>query len=183
MTKRILAFGLVASLLGATVACTNQEGESESPAMLTVDLEDQAGLTDVDPPGIVVIPTIILQSRLKNPTQGNPQGFADVQVDQYRVSYVRADGGTRVPPAQDFAAGVIVPTPGTATLSDYPVLSETDLRRSPFDQLLPLNGGFDRETGSPEIRIFYDVTFFGRTLAGQRVQSNTARGVRIFRNL
>jgi hypothetical protein len=51
---------------------------------------------------------------------------------------------------------------------------------TPFDQLLPFNGGIDRETGNTEIRMFYDVTFFGTTVSGHRVQSETATGVRIF---
>jgi hypothetical protein len=65
-------------------------------------------------------------------------------------------------------------------MTDFPVLSQTALQGTPFDQLLPFNGGVDQETGSNEIRLFYDVTFFGETLSGQRVQSETATGIRIF---
>jgi hypothetical protein len=85
-----------------------------------------------------------------------------------------------VPPDQTFAAGHHLSTPGSSTLTDFPVLSQTALGQSPFDQLFPFNGGIDRETGSNEIRLFYDVTFFGQTVAGQRVQSETATGIRIF---
>ena len=34
---------------------------------------------------------------------------------------------------------------------------------SPFDQLLPFNGGFDRETGKAEIDLAVDISFFGHT--------------------
>ena len=47
----------------------------------------------------------------------------------------------------------------------------------PFDQLLPFNGGIDRETGETEIDTTFDITFFGTTVSGHRVQSETASGI------
>ena len=172
-----LAF-IVAAALAA--ACTNKQGETEQPVTITVDLQDQAGLTNINPDRTITIPTMVLQSRLKNPDASNPAGFADVQLNQYVVHYHRNDGGTRVPPDQVFAAGHHLETPGTVTLTDFPVLSQTALAGTPFNQLLPFNGGIDQETGSNEIRLLYDVTFFGQTVSGQRVQSETATGIRIF---
>ena len=176
-------FSLSIAILAAAfvcASCTNKQGETESPVSIAVNLPLQAGLTNVNPARTITIPTMTLQSRLKNPTQSNPQGFADVQLSFYTVRYYRNDGGTRVPPLQTFAVGNLLPSPGSVTLTDFPVLSQTALGQTPFDQLFPFNGGFDRETGSNEIRLFYDVTFFGQTLAGQRVQSETATAVRIF---
>ena len=179
MTKRaLIALALIA--LAAAPACTNDEGESEAPVFLTVDLADQAGLTVLNPPRTITIPTMEITSHLKNPSQTDPQGFADVQLNRYTVRYRRADGGTIVPPLQTFAAGGLVPSGGTTTLQEFPIISQTAIQNSPFDQLFPFNGGFDRETGSNEIRMFYDVTFFGQTASGHRVQSETATGVRIF---
>jgi hypothetical protein len=171
-------------LLGAAVAlssgCTNKQGESESPVFITVDLTDQAGLTDINPPRTVTIPTMTLHSHLKNPTASDPQGFADVQVKRYTVTYRRSDSGTIVPAVQEFAVGMVLPSGGTATLTDFPIISQTALQGPPFDQLFPFNGGIDRETGSNEIRLFYDVVFYGDTASGHRVQSETATGIRIF---
>jgi hypothetical protein len=178
-TKALVALALAAGLALAS-ACTNKQGETEAPVFLTVDLTDQAGLTNINPPRTITIPTMTVNSELKDATATDPQGFADVQLNQYTVVYRRADGGTIVPPVQTFAAGVVVPSGGSATLSDFPILSQTALQGSPFDQLFPFNGGIDRETGSNEIRMFYDVTFFGNTVSGMRVQSETATAVRIF---
>ena len=50
----------------------------------------------------------------------------------------------------------------------------------PFDQLLPFNGGIDQETQRTEINLAYDLTFFGTTVSGKRVQSDTASGLLIF---
>jgi hypothetical protein len=182
--KRVLAFGLVVVLIGAAVACTNDEGETEAPVFITVDLELQPGFINVEVPAPVQIQTIELQSRLKNPSQTDPQGFADTQITRYTVVLRRTDGGTRVPPSQPFVfgAGVLVPSGGRATLSNFPVIPFSAIQQSPFDQLLPFNGGIDRETGRTEIQTAFDLTFFGQTVSGHRVQSETASGILLFRN-
>ena len=54
---------------------------------------------------------------------------------------------------------------------------------TPFDQLLPFNGGIDRETGLNEIDTAFNITFFGSTVSGHRVQSETASGIMLFRFL
>jgi hypothetical protein len=73
-----------------------------------------------------------------------------------------------------------VPSGGTATLSNYPVMYAATLSGPPFDQLFPFNGGVDRETGKSEIDTAFDITFYGHTVSGQRVQSQTASGILIF---
>jgi len=184
MNRKRLAIALLAAALAAP-ACTNEEGETESPVFITVDIELQPGFinVNVNPPAPVQINTMQLQSRLKNPRATDPQGFADTQINSYRVHFRRTDGGTRVPPDQVFGAGIVVPSGGNATLSNFPVLPASALQESPFDQLLPFNGGIDRETGKNEIQTAFDITFFGRTVSGHRVQSETASGILLFRAL
>ncbi|HEY2797106.1 MAG TPA: hypothetical protein VGK26_04395 [Thermoanaerobaculia bacterium] len=181
LTKKTLAAWVaLASALTLATACTNKQGETESPVFLTVDLTDQAGLTNILPARTLTIPTITITSHLKNPGAPDTAGFATVQLADYTVTYRRADGGTIVPPVQQFAVGETVASGGSVTLSDFPVLSQGAMAGTPFDQLLPFNGGIDRETGNTEIRMFYDVVFFGQTVSGFRVQSETATGLRIF---
>lgn len=170
---------LLTALLGlalALPACTNKQGESESPVFVTIDLPLQPLSKSITNPTPLTIQTITLRSRLKNPRQADPQGFADVQINTYTVSYSRRDGGTRVPTPEQFSAAVLLPSGGTTTLSGFPIMAASTLERSPFDQLLPFNGGVDRETGLSEIHLFYSITFFGTTVSGQRVKSETATG-------
>jgi hypothetical protein len=127
-----------------------------------------------------LIPTTTLASHLKNPAQTDPQGFANVMCESYTVHFGRTDGGTRVPPDQTFGCGVLIPSGGAATLTNFPILVASAIQQSPFDQLLPFNGGLDRETGKPEINTAFAITFFGHTVAGQRVQSTTATGGLLF---
>ncbi len=174
----------IPTLLGAlavlATACTNKQGETEAPVFITVNLTVQQGFVNVGVVAPVQIPSIALTSQLKNPSQKDPQGFADTQLESYTVHWHRTDGGTRVPPDATFPVGVLVPSTGSATLANFPVLTASQVQLSPLDQLLPFNGGFDRETGRSEIDMAFDITFFGHTVSGLRVQSETATGPLFF---
>jgi len=179
--KRRIVLLPAALLLGVLLtACTNQAGSSESPVTITVDMHQQPGFISVSANAPVQLQEINLVSHFKSPKASDPQGFATVQLNEYIVSYSRRDGGTRVPPPETFAVGGIITAGGTATLNNYPIMTASATQQSPFDQLLPFNGGIDQETGKSEIQIFFSVTFFGNTVAGQRVQSETATSFVIF---
>jgi hypothetical protein len=178
MKKFLIAVVLVA--VAAAPACTNKQGETEAPVFITVNIQLQPGFVDVGTPAPVQIQTMVLSSHLKSSAASDPQGFATTTINTYIVHFRRTDGGTRVPPDQTFGCGVTVPSNGTATLSNFPILPVSAIQAAPFDQLLPFNGGVDRETGKTEIQMAWDITFFGQTAAGQRVQSETASGGLLF---
>jgi hypothetical protein len=179
MKKRAL-FAVALVLIALSPACTNDEGETEAPVFITVSLEVQPGFVDVGTPAPVQVATITLSSHLKNPTATDPQGFATTQINSYTVRFRRTDGGTLVPPVQTFGAGITVEPDSSSTLTNFPILPASAIQQSPFDQLLPFNGGVDRETGRNEIQTTFDITFFGRTASGHRVQSETASGILLF---
>lgn len=180
MRKTIL-FALTALVaLAFAGGCSNTQGTTESPVFITVSIDLQPGFINVAVPAPVQISTMTLASHAKDPTSPDTQGFSDVQINQYTVTFRRMDGGTLVPPPQSFGCGVLVPHEGNATLSNFPVLYATALQQSPFDQLFPYNGGIDRQTGRPEIDLAFDITFFGTTVSGKRVQSDTASGLLTF---
>jgi len=175
----LLAMAMVGALAFAG-GCSNTQGQSESPVFLTVNIEFQPGFINVAVAAPVQIGTITLASKRKNPDSIDTLGFSDVQVNSYTVAFRRTDGGTRVPPLQTFGCGVLVPHDGTATLTDFPVLYAVALQQTPFSQLLPFNGGIDQETRRNEIDTAFDITFFGTTVSGKRVQSDTASGILTF---
>ncbi len=180
MRKTFLLGMAALAALAFAGGCSNKQGTTEAPVFITVNIELQPGFINVADSAPVQINTITLRSHLKDATSVDPQGFSDTQVNQYTVAYRRTDGGTLVPPLQTFGCGVLVPHDGTATLTDFPVLYATALQQTPFDQLLPFNGGIDRQTGRPEIDMAFDITFFGTTVSGKRVQSETASGILTF---
>ena len=77
--------------------CMNKQGETEAPVYITTSLTSQAGFVNVGVIAPVQIPSIVLKSTLKNPSQSDPQGFATVTLESYTVHFRRIDGGTRVP--------------------------------------------------------------------------------------
>ena len=176
--KVVLGIALAAVLAFAS-GCTNEQGETESPVFITVNIEFQPGFVNVADVAPVQIDTITLRSELKDGI--DPRGFADAQINSYRVTFTRTDGGTVVPPPQTFGAGIVVPVRGSATLENFPVLYAPAVQQAPFDQLLPYNGGIDRETGRDEVDTSFNLTFYGQTVSGHRVESQTASGILIFR--
>lgn len=180
MRKTILVGWAALAALTFAGGCTNKQGTTESPVFITVNIELQPGFVNVAVPAPVQINTMTLQSHEKDPTTVDTQGFSDVQVNQYTVSYTRTDGGTIVPPMQTFGCGVLVPHDGTATLTNFPVMYASMIQQAPFDALLPFNGGLDPQTGRAEIDLAFNITFFGTTVSGKRVQSETASGPLLF---
>ena len=180
MRKTILVGWTALAALAFAGGCTNKQGTTESPVFLTVSIDEQPGFINVAVPAAVQVQTITIASHAKDPTTVDTQGFSDVEVTSYTVSYTRTDGGTVVPPMQTFGCGVLVPHEGTATLSNFPVMYASQIQQAPLDQLLPFNGGIDRETGRAEIDMAFNITFFGTTVSGKRVQSETASGPLLF---
>lgn len=180
MRKTILLGCTVLAALAFAAGCSNTQGTTESPVFITVSIDLQPGFINVAVPAPVQINTMTLQSHAKDPTSVDTQGFSDVQINQYTVTFTRTDGGTLVPPPQTFGCGVLVPHDGNSTLTNFPVLYATALQQSPFDQLFPYNGGIDRETGRAEIDMKFNITFYGTTVSGKRVQSDTASGILTF---
>lgn len=177
--KKLLYLAALAALV--TVGCTNKQGDSEAPVFITVDISRQPGFMAVSDGTAVQVTEMLLHSHLKNPNQTDPQGFGDVQINSYKVHWRRTDGGTVVPKDQTFGAGVLLPSGGNATLNNFPILHAADTQLSPFDQLIPFNGGIDRETRRNEIDLAWEITFYGQTASGLRVQSDTASGILLVR--
>ena len=89
-------------MLAFARGCTNKQGQTESPVFITVSIDFQPGFINVAVPAPVQIDTITSQSHLKNPDSVDTQGFSDVQLNSYTVTFRRTDGGTIVPPVQTF---------------------------------------------------------------------------------
>ena len=180
MKKTQLIAMALAGAMAFAVGCSNTTGQSESPVFLTVSIDFQPGFINIANAAPVQINTITVESKRKNPDSVDTLGFSDVQLNSYTVTFRRTDGGTLVPPMQTFGCGVVVPHDGSSTLENFPVLYAAAVQQTPFDQLLPFNGGIDRETGRNEIDTAFNLTFYGQTVSGKRVQSDTASGILLF---
>lgn len=164
-----LAAALLVGVLSVTGCSSNSQGDDASPVFLSVSYSLLPEAINVGSGAPLQFDTTELRSILKNPGAGS-SSFLDTRLDDYVVEWKRIDGGTKVPDSETFGGNVLIPAGGSSTLANYPYMSRTALLRAPLDQLLPFNGGIDRETGRSEIRCQATVTYRGRTLSGQPVR-------------
>jgi hypothetical protein len=120
--------------------------------------------------GLVIVEEIELESIVQNPGLGTGN-LQTIELSAYEVRFSRADTGTRLP--TPLVAGLIgtVPPGGTTALGNLPILRSEQLLNAPLSDLLFVNGGFDKETGSDVIALNLTIRFFGRTLGGEDVVS------------
>ena len=178
MTKLTQA-GLVAITMLGVLSCESRTDRTDGGGVLLSITDHQFGnITipiSVNETGLYVQATsITLQNVVKNPDAGTSP-LMNVELDSYQITYRRVDRGTRTPPTFTESIFGVVPVGGSDTINNFNLLGPEQLRNPPLSDLLAINGGFDRETGSPVVSLELEITFFGRTLSGDRVASNTAR--------
>ena len=175
ITRALLV--VLAAALPFVAGCTNKQGETESPVYLTTNLvtgTPQALVFNITNGAPLQLSSMVVTSHPKSVGVTDPNGFQTVELQTYVVHFTRLDGGTRVPADETFDVGGTIALGGTITLNNYPVITAAASQQSPFDQLLPFNGGVDHETGQTSIHLGITVTFFGETVAGTRVKSDPA---------
>jgi hypothetical protein len=179
--KSILSLLLMAAVATFAFSCTSNEiTNSAAPVELVASNTQQINVIDLagDPPGDdeedckKAIGFISLEARMKNPSADTNQQFNDVKVSRYRVSYVRSDGGTLVPPPFVRSIDVLLsPGEGGSELQSFNIFAPDVLTQAPFAGLL--RTGRDVETNRPFIRMDVILDFFGETLAGANVAGRT----------
>ena len=171
---RALLIPMVLALAASSLACNSRTDESESGVVLTIaafdELPVRASVNLVD---FVQVGELTLENRPANPTAPT-SNLQDIELRSYEVTFTRADRGTRVPPAK--VAGIFgnVPVNGEDRIVDLPILTRDQMRNPPLSDLLFVNGGLDAETRSNTILLNCRIRFFGRTISGDNVASNTA---------
>lgn len=105
----------------------------------------------------------------------------DIVVEGYEVEFVRTDGGAQAPPG--FRRGmnlrVQLTEQGATTLNtssaDLVVVPSTIKAQQPISFLI--SPGFEPSTGFVNIQVNARITFFGRTLSGDRVTATAEIGI------
>jgi hypothetical protein len=121
--------------------------------------------------GSFQISNVVLANLLKDPTTTGT-AFQDIELRSYEVTYRRRDTGTRVPPATSARIFGTVPASGTLSITNLPFLTNDQLLSPPLSDLRTF--GRDSETGSAIIVLDISFRFFGRTVSGNDVASQTA---------
>lgn len=178
--RKILLCLQVFTLLLATAGCNQRTDKDEGSVILSITdfdgLTSEVSVNGAATTGVVSIDEVSMQNFPKD-ANGLTSNLMDIELRSYEVAFTRADRGTRNPPAR--VAGIFgaVPVRGTNTIENLRIMSLEQLLASPLADLLFQNGGFDKETGDDTIQVNCHLTFFGRTIAGQDIRSNTASWV------
>lgn len=173
MRKTLLLLALVVLAL-PTLSCNQRTDKDAGNVILTISSFDELPFRiGVNSNTVVQVGQLTLTNVPKDPN-GTVSALMDIELRSFEVTFTRADVGTRLPPAR--VAGIFgnVPVNGQDQIDNLDVMGLDQLRNPPLSDLLFQNGGFDNETGSQVIQVNFHLRFFGRTLAGDSVASNTA---------
>lgn len=171
--KSSLLLIFASALAFAAAGCSGDAGETDTGGIELVvsDFDELPTLISVNNAaavGLVTIGEISIDSLIENPS-APISDLQTVVMQSYEVRFTRADTGTRVPtPLVEGVLGSIQPG-GEVQYDNLPILRSEQLLNPPLSDLLFVNGGFDRETGSDVIRMNFHLRFFGRTLGGRDV--------------
>jgi hypothetical protein len=178
-----VALAAASVVLMLVAGSCNDINKQESPVSLVVsntqllhriDLAgDPAGSTKCQGSiGTVHLASVVVEPPVTN-TNVSGADLNQIKVDRYQVSYVRTDGGKLVPAPFVRSTSLVLAANGSAEGTTFVVFDPNALNQAPFAALEPQNGGVDPETGKPIITMDVIMTFFGQTLAGERVSGNT----------
>ncbi len=158
-------------VLAVGLGCSGDRVEdTEGDVILTVsDFDGLAVQVSVGAvAGNYTIGTLTISNVPKNPRRAT-SGLMDVEIRTYEVTYARVGGGTQTPTTLVRDVLGLAPINGTVTYTNLPLMGLEQLDNPPLSDLLVENGGFDRETNSQRITLTLTITFFGRTIGGDRV--------------
>ena len=124
---------------------------------------------DLSTLGLLQLDTITLTNTVLT---GGGTPFQDVQLDSYEVTYTRGDRGTAVPRPLVERIFSTFPGGGRWALDNLNLLRRDQTAGQPFSGLAL--DGRDDETGSSALTLNIHFRFFGKTISGRTVVSNTA---------
>jgi len=174
--RKVANLLLIVCLVVVFTACESRTDRTDSGGVL-LSITDFDGLpiaVSVNTTGgFVQVESVTIANVSANPN-GAVSDLMNVEIVSYEALYSRCDRGTRVP--TKFVRGIfgVVPVGGTIEYDNLPILGPDQLSTVPLSDLLLENGGVDKETGESKICLNFALSFFGRTLAGNAVETAPA---------
>ncbi len=171
-THRLFALGFLVLVLAG---CSGGDVSKTDSGGVTLSITDFDGLPisiSASASGdLATIGSLTVSNVVTNPN-GTTSSLMNVEIQSYEVTFTRADTGTRVPPKLVNYVFGIAPANGTFDLLNGPFMRAEQFNTQPILDLK--NRGIDSETGSRQVRLNVGLRFFGHTLGGNSVESNTA---------
>jgi len=114
--------------------------------------------------------TLTVRSQARNANASTSQ-LMDVIIEGYEVRFTRGDTGTAMPPTLTEPVGGLVPVNGTMTQNGLILLRQDQFEYGPIRDMRLT--GKDPETDSTVIRLVWHLKFYGHTISGERIETNT----------
>lgn len=124
--------------------------------------------------GSLQIGSLTIQSIVRD-IEGDSSDLMNIEMTSYEVIFTRADNGTRVPPPLVEKIFGVVPAGGTLNYLNLPIMRSDQFDNPPLSDLFLERGGFDKETGRTSVLLNVSIRFFGRSIAGEAVDTPPAR--------
>ena len=168
---RVVVFVLLALALGVA-GCRSSTDRSEGTVLLSISrfdgLPSVVSLATTPPP--ITVDSLILRNIPKDPS-GTTSDLQSIELRSYEASFRRRDTGTRVPPPLVGRLFGVVPVNGTFEVLNLPILTSDQVLSQPLRDLRDF--GVDRETGTSVIVLDVQLRFFGRTLSGDDIATDS----------
>ena len=171
MKSKSSIFILILLTLAAVAGCRSRTDRTEGTVILSISDFDGLPVTASVTNGPFQIGQITLRSTAKEPG-GVTSPLQDTEIRSYEVRFTRLDTGSRQVPTLVGAIFGILPVGGTTQFDNLPFLRPDQLANPPFSDLTKF--GADQQTGSRVIPVRVSLRFFGRTLSGDDVATETA---------
>lgn len=124
--------------------------------------------------GGVQIDSITIES-IPRDIDGETSDLMNVEMKSYEVTFTRGDGGTRLPPPMVRNIFGVTPVGGSQVYDNLPIMLSDQIETTPLSDLFLENGGFDKETDRTSIILNLQLRFFGRSIAGEAVDTTPVR--------
>jgi hypothetical protein len=179
--------GLLAVLALAVLSCearTDRQDDGgiilsfsdfdERPFAVRVNQPDDFGICSRSNPGgcFLTIGSVTLRSIVKN-ANAPTSDLMTVEITAYEVRFTRRAPGTRTPPVLFRTASGFVPPGGTVDFENVQIMGPDQLLTPPLSDLLFAEGAVDDETNSATIVLDVELRFFGRTISGDAIRTDT----------
>lgn len=165
-----LRLAALSLLVLAGMSCNSRTETTEGSVLLTVSTFDQVPVSVSVTNGPTQLGSLTLRSVNKDPT-GTTSSLQDIQMRSYEVRYARRDTGTRLPqPLVESLFGNVAVN-ATTVFNNLVFLRTAQLTSPPLSDLS--NFGTDQQTGSRVIPMRITMRFFGRTLSGTDIVSDS----------
>jgi hypothetical protein len=169
--KRKVTVLLLPVLVLSLAGCRSRTDTSEGTVIMSISNFDQLPVQISATNGPFQIPSITVSNLQKDPT-GTTSSLQTIEIRSYEVVFTRRDTGTRVPPPLAATIFGNITVGGQFSFNNLPFMTSDQTLNPPILDLA--RRGIDSETGSAVIVLDCAMRFFGRTLAGDNIVSQTA---------